>query len=397
LFKELKDLRDDYLGENNGDLTTPDQILAKVKQKFNEVSEGLKQTAEVMGHLRNDGEGVLATARRLAQEQKSILRTLADFSQGYDNSAEALVTALHSDYNGLVTRGLKAKRTVLSIVPDADGSLDDLVESLAQECRDAKQRASTADLLKRERDDFESKAQQAKAQADSGKSLALDIAHRLNFNAEKLKSKENPADAVQEWMGMEDPLYFQLRNRLAAAISILEEASREETRLDVFQALNLQNIKEELESFARSLQDVNRDELWKRGISAGFNKGWMHGLLRADMLLRHYFSGVKDLYPLADAVGETCAAFKSAMHRCGIEVMPVKLFEDPPPASHQEKNALPAFAALSEVRRKVEEKYFQKQVGGFVVDVLKFPVKVSNVDEDVAGVVLMNPADWNWE
>jgi hypothetical protein len=396
LFEELDRLRNDYFSGSNGDLNGPDKILEKLKGKLGSDKEALAKTAETMRTLRKDDEGVLETAQRIAGEQQSILQLLQRFNSNSYNSAEKVVTDFRDQFDGLEERARNAKETVLSILPNAEGRIDTLVQSLADECRAAKELAGEAEQLKVERDEFRLRAEKAEPEAASAKSLAVEIAHQLNFNVDQLKSEEKPALVMQEWMGLELPLYRQLRNRLAAAASMFDEALSDASRTDVIHALRLESIRKDIAVFARSLQNLNPDELWARGISSGFNESWMHDLFRADMLLRHYFSGVDELYLLADAVAETCACFKSAMQRYGVQVMPVDLFDDPPPGVEQEKRALPSFTKLKEVRRKIDERYHPQQISGFVVDALKFCVKVNGVDKGGGCVVLMNPSDWKW-
>lgn len=397
LFEDLDRLRNDYFSGSNGELKSPDKILEKLKGKLSSDKEALTKTAEMMRTLQKDDEGVLETARRIAGEQQSILQLLQPYNQNHYTSAEKVVTDFRDQFDGLKERASKARATVLSIVPNAEGRIDALVQSLADECREAKRLARDAEQFKSERDAFRSRAEEAEPLAVSGKDLAIDIAHHLNFNVEKLETATKPAVVIQEWMEWETPPYFQLRSRLAAAASMLDEALTESSRRDVIQALNLEGIRKEIKGFARKLQDLNPDKLWEQGMSSGFTESWMHDLFRADMLLRHYFSGVGEIYLLSDAVAETCASFKSAMQRYGVQVMPVKLFDNAPPDVREERRALPAFAGLPEVRRKVEERYHLEQIGRFVVDALKFSVKVNGIDEGGGCVVLMNPSDWDWE
>ena len=129
-------------------------------------------------------------------------------------------------------------------------------------------------------------------------------------------------------------------------------------------------------------------------MSSGYKGSWLHDLFRANLLLENYFSGVAELYELRDAVAQACSVLEAAMHHRGVQIVPVKLFEDPPDGVETDGRAGRAFGNLPEVRDKVGEEFRARQRGRFVVDVMAFSVKIKSVQQGVGQVVTMNPSYW---
>lgn len=410
-FGELRRLKNNYIGGHDGELKTPDKILAAFSTKFaasqqehaelGQLNEALKNTGRVMRPVLNNGEMVLDAAQRLAREQCEILSLLTAYRADGGLSAESAVRKFFSSAESLRLRVVRAKETMRAEVADGDRvdeTVDEMAARVVEELRTAKQLAGQAKQLQEERDGFRSRVEKAEPEAAAAKDLAVAVARRLNFYAGRVEGEEKPAVFMVRELEKQPPLYDQLRYILLASHSMLDEALPAllgSGRDDIAEALRLEGIRKNLADFTGTLHGIDPGKLWELGVYRAFSDSWLHDLFRSDLLLRTYFSGADELYQLRRAVRLAAAVFDSAMHHLGARLVAVTLLEDPPGGVEEEKNALPSLRSLPEVKNKVAEKYRAVQRGGFVVDVGAFTVKVNGAAMGVGRVFIMNPADWD--
>jgi hypothetical protein len=162
---------------------------------------------------------------------------------------------------------------------------------------------------------------------------------------------------------------------------------------DLVDALFLNKIKPALRNVLARMEECSGDQLWTNVLYEGFNQQWLHYLIRADLLLRTYYSTCAELSLLRKAVSLACNSILAALYDYHVEIREVELFEKLPPNMDTEP-VYPGLRNLPAVMKKVGLMVQNIKAGEVVVDVTSFPVFVNGVQENRGRAAIANPSAW---
>jgi hypothetical protein len=393
----LGELKKTYLSDRKPEPTNLADVLNAVKTKLGEgatqreelqkYEREILKTRDALGILAGSDEDLFQAVRRIADDQKKTLHILLDHrpenSTRLAEPVESLLGRLGAAEGQLDDIG----KTVRPSSPDPARTPAEMVKSMVEEFDAFRREATRAAQLERELSSVKSDAQQ-------GEQLARTILKRLNFKAAKLDGDPTPVATTIGKLTDASPAHWRLRLGLSAAHDALAESLGAGARGDLVEALSLGDLEERLSALLEDMQELNGDEVWRKGIESGFATGWMHHLLRANLLLRAYFSEAQELNLLRGAVEEASVALKTAMHEYRARVAPVAIF-GPRPEGMERAGPAESLLNLPEVRSRVKEVYFAKgKTAEFVVDAKTFSLVSSGKVLSIGRVVLMSPTDW---
>ncbi len=200
-----------------------------------------------------------------------------------------------------------------------------------------------------------------------------------------------PAAAALGRSGEIRDLILGLAPLLALDDTAILSLARTPDRALVVQALRVENLLAALRRFRESLFGLDDGQALKKALVGGFEQGWLHNLLRAELILTTYMKGESAYQPLADWYVRTAATLRQALDTANIHSGQVRLLELPIGNFEAGYDVVPALTKIESIGTKVAER--RGQGIGFTVDVERFPY---DVDDRVIGakVVLYNPAAW---
>jgi hypothetical protein len=271
----------------------------------------------------------------------------------------------------------------------------------------AQRKAGEAKQLENENKDLRSKV----LAAEQSQSFLRVVSAYLYFRTEKVTSENQSSEKELLKLVRENVLNEPLQNRrirlrFAAAISVFIKATDGSCPEDIIQALKINDIKEKMQQFLNRLEDMSGEDLWNKGLHQGFNDGWLHDLLRADLLLQTYLtdSGRRSsgkyevaIDRLKDAVHQASQAVLSTLKEFEVEVDMIGLLDLPPENVDTDGHTFPELFKIPEAVSKVKQ-YLPpfKELGElFVVDIQMFQVTRYKTDKIAKGrVALVNPSAW---
>jgi hypothetical protein len=365
---DLDVIRKVYLAKSLGETALLNQITEKLKNK-----------------LTDDA----AAAESLKNKKEEARRKLAKYQP--DLTFMETVDAVVADYEALTNE-------VKQVLPDKGGSVRGMVASLATAYRNLKPVADQAQQLEIERDELRLSLNTAREQVAASKELVEEVALHLNFRTDRLKENERAVTEMLDRLKKEreSSAYAQLRMGLSSALLALEKATvagGPDEQTDVVEALYLDKVKRGIQTLLGEMEQYEGEQLWDMGLSEGFGQKWLHYLIRADLLLRTYYSDRWEFGFLRKAVSLASSAMLAALYEFQVVVVEVGLFEELPegmgtdPVSSGIRN-LPA------VRDKVSSKIDDNPTNEVVVDVTSFPYFVKRVQQNPGRASRANPSAW---
>jgi len=322
-----------------------------------------------LGTASSSSESALNRIQRLEADRERGLKFLQSYGDG-DSLGEIAQ---------LVDQSIERTKSVIrGILPEAEGDVHEMAESLVDRYEDLQ------------------------AAAKGCQELCQAFSHYLDFDWQDFGTSPEVRrylEIVQMEMGSE---HRPLRLGLAAALIGLERARTRllETRHGdtVVSGLRIRSIESGLAELLRErLARVEREELWVRGLRPGFSLNWLHELFRAELILQSFYENGSDHRELADAVSMASAVLRFAMRGLGKGIEDVVLLETFP-SEPPEGWARPRYLAdedlrsLSEVNRRVLEELRTRD--NFIVDVERFRLTGDDEHPGECRVVVVSPAEW---
>lgn len=394
----LGELKKTYLSDQKSGLTSLADVLNAVgvrlgegdtqRTKLQKYESEIRETKDALGILAGCDEDVFQAARRIADDQKKALHILHDHRPKNSTRIAETVESLRDRLVAAESQLDGIGKAVNPSSPDSARTPVEVVKKLVEELDDARLEAARAAQLEKELSSVKTDAQQ-------GEQLARTILARLNFKAAKPDDDSAPVATTIGKLTNTPPTHWRLRLGLSAAHDALAESLGAGARADLAEALSLVDLKERLSTLLEDIQEFSGDDVWRKGIESGFVNGWMHHLLRANLLLRAYFSEARELDLLRGAVEEASVVLKTTMHEYRARVAPVAVF-GPRPDGMERVGPDAALLNLPEVRSRIKEVYFAKgKTAEFVVDAKTFSLSSGDRVLSTGCVVLMSPADWS--
>jgi len=415
-------------GEGDGRLSAPELsclqsemtivIKETVKEALIDITGQLKASDKVRNSMRNlwsefkfkEKEGksyydegtdelvdqVIKSYNRLHNELEK-LRQLYPINSGLQDTISRII----AEYKSI-------RQDVQKVLPTARGEISTMVSSLTTGYESQKQDYLYAvNEGKRERERAEELSNKCKNlneqlastndQLQASKDLAAEVAQYLNFNAGHQFEQNQPVSRMLEKLKKErkQNVFQQLRMGLSAALTALNKASRSggsDGQQVVLEALFVDDIKKGLEGLLSKMEGYSVSELWEDGLFPGFNQTWLHYLLRADLILRAYFTRQKGVSFLPEAISLASSAVQAALLELGIELVKIELFE-PLPTGVEKDQIHFNLRKLPVVQNLIQER-LNKDESLFVVDVISFPIR-HNGKQIISGrAAVANPSDW---
>jgi hypothetical protein len=405
----LEHMRKEFLPRDQAQASTPDAILSNLEKKLSEDRrnlagyEGLKtrvsETLEELGSLKRTNEDVFKATTRIIRDH---CKAIDLFSDGNSRSDISIFEKIRDERRGINTITGQIKK----VLPDAQGAIEAMFPYLMIKFQEATQQAGEADELRTQRDDFESRLNAAESLLDNYQSqvrlsddLAGQVSQYLHYGPGQSGTGSVSVDLILKKLENEPLRNRRLRLRLSAAVLAFDDAINNCKRKDVIEALFVEIIKKEMESFLIEIDGLPDDAIWNKALRKGFENQWLHHLLRANLLFQKYLAELKEpdtthedsLNLLGDAISQATEAVIATLREFDVEIGEVELLGPPPRQVQIEKTAFPKLRGIREVARKVK----QRQPGaGFTVDVLAFPITRSGEEIAKGCVVIVNPSDW---
>jgi hypothetical protein len=360
---------------------------------YKELKDWIARTEKslVNKSLLEAGESFPHWVRRLMFEQQTSLGLLPEYAP--QNPASV------ADKVREVERRLSLASDAIALqLPRATGTIDQLVSQVMGELKQARVKAGQAEALEQERDRYREKIAILEPEVEAGRKLSEQFARYIGLRHERVFSSGQPARTLLQIIESESPEERELRHRLLAVrIAFQQAKGRPENGSRIgpmIETLQVDDWLPNLETFLAEMQDFKRDEILNKGLYMGFSKGWLHGLLRAELLMNAYFAENDAYFHLRDAVSQASAAIRAALFKHGGRVAGMKLFDPPPDGVNIERDADPQLRQFPEVEEKIVRRYKESGLPTFVIDVLTFPFSIGNQRYDVGRVVIMNPNNW---
>jgi hypothetical protein len=387
----LKGIRETYLNNLLDHTAQPDAIAAGVKIKLSQDAEAVKEYKAIDTLLRphlSPGRTPYELVTHMISELSAVQK-LRRYHP--DRNLSKTIDAVVANYEAV-------EREVRQILPNLSGTVQELVSSLAQEYQKVRTDAGTAKLLQLERDDFKGQLSTAQSQLKAGKELAGEIAQQLNYRTDDLTEDAQAITSALDQLRKERDasVYLQVRLGLSSALIALEKATStngSEEQRDVIAALLIDKVRIGIKGLLGDMKDYSGDQLWNRGIFTGFSQKWLHDLIRADLLLRTYYTHRKEFGLLRRAVSLACSTLIAALYEFQVEVAELELFEELP----RDMETEPVYATLRNlpaVQEKVRSKIQNLQTRDVVVDITSFPYFVKGEKENGGRASIANPSAW---
>jgi len=393
VLEDLSYVRNHYLDTRQGESTLLHDITGKIRTRMGEDAAVVKKYGEIetslRGYFRNNVEAPTAV-EILIEDHFGVIEKLGMYHPDQSNFT-GTIDAIATDYREVADQVNRA-------LPGISGSMMVMVESLATEYLKLEPEARRALQLQAERDDLQRRLETAHSQLVASKELVEEIALQLNYKADHLKEDEQAVVLALSQLRKErkSSVYQQLRMGLSAALIALEKATRatgSAEQAEVIEALYLDKVRKGLKELLAEMEEYSGDRLWSVGLTAGFSQKWLHYLIRADLLLRTYYTGKRDFRLLREAVSMACSSTQAALYELNVDVIEIGLFE-PLPQGIETEPVYPSLRSLPTVKDKVRRKLQSMDNGEVVVDVTSFPYRVSGEQRNPGRVSLVNPSAW---
>ena len=333
-------------------------------------------------------EQIVSNISRSMTEQLTEQQKLTKYHPG--RTFPQTVDAVVSSYEVIL-------RDTDRLLPQQTNSIQERVSSLVREYRSLKPKADRAEELEVKSKGLQTQLDAARVELEAGKTLVDEIALQLNFKPDSLNTQDkHRIEATLNRLKTErsSSPYLQLRMGLSSALLALEKAvGTNGSSQDLTDALFLNKVKQALREVLARMEECSGDQLWTDVLYEGFNQQWLHYLIRADLLLRTYYSTYAELGLLRKAVSLACNSILAALHEYHVEIREVELFEKLPPNMDTEP-VYPGLRNLPAVMDKVGHMVQNIKAGDVVVDVTLFPVFVKGVQENRGRVAIANPSAW---
>jgi hypothetical protein len=391
-LNDLEFIRKTYLGNALDQDAQFYQIVDRVKVQMENDAGFVKELKEIRASLSTHFEKDVKAKDGVAQlieEQSSASQKLKNYhSLGTFNE---VIDAVVSDYETMAQK-------VNEVLPSQNGTIPERVTLLANGYLNFKPKAERAEQSEAESARLRQHLQFAQSEARSGKELVDEIAVQLNFKSHPdMQDQHTITDSLNRLRSeRESSPYLQLRMGLSSALITLERATSRNGSAEqaaLIEALFFEKIKRGLKAVLAEMEDCSGDELWTKELHEGFKQQWLHYLIRADLLLRTYYSTRKEFTLLRRAVSQACSVMLAALLDFQVEVVDVSLFEKLPTEMDTEA-VFPGLRNLPAVREKVGLMVRSNQTEEVVVDVTSFPILVRGVQTIRGCVALANPSAW---
>jgi hypothetical protein len=389
-LSDLDLIRQTYLASRLDDRALVHEITDKIRTKLANDVDAVERYEAIEKSLRNLFSTVVKADEavpRLIKERSDACDKLKPYYP-YQNFAQT-IDAIVADYEAMVGEINRA-------LPRAQGTPSEMVTSLASEYLTLKPDAEKAQRLEIERDDLQQQLVTARSQQKAGKDLVQEILFQLNFNP-LIEDEQSITSTLSKLIKeRESSVYLQLRLGLSAALAALQKATNSNgsaEQLEVIEALHLEKVKKGIKEVLADMEKCSGEQLWTIALAEGFSEKWLHYLIRADLLLRTYYSHQREFGFLQQTVSLACSALLAALYELQVEVVEVGLFE-PLPQEMETEPVYPGIRNLPAVREKVRLKLEGIQTGDVVVDVTSFPFFVKGIQENRGRASLANPSAW---
>lgn len=159
--------------------------------------------------------------------------------------------------------------------------------------------------------------------------------------------------------------------------------------------LDLGSLGTSVGAFAAALSSHPVTDIWEhaiRGLWTG-RDGWLNTVYRAHLVVDACYRDTPALQRLRTALGEINWALFSACAAVGVRMLEVDLFQPPPPFSAQALLMDSGIRRLEPMRKRVRA-LLDKQVVGFVVDVISVGYETADGQRQPPRVCVASPSDW---
>ncbi len=360
-------------------------------QNYKLLTDAIKRQDRAIGgnSLLIQGENLLGWVERMISEQRTSLSLLPAYRP--KNSVSVV------DKIKVIADSLSlASGAITQQVPTASGTIDQLVNLAMEELRRARIKAGQADALERERNTFRDTIASLEPEIEAGKKLSEKIVQYIGLKRERVFSLGQAAKTILQTIESESPEGRELRFRLLAVRIAFEKAKQQSENENMIKALRINEWLPKLEALPDEMQDIiSRDEIL--GLNIGFSRGWLHDLLRAELLMNGYFAESDANFLLRDAIFQASTAVRAALFKYGCKVARIKLFEPAPDGVNIERDSDPLLRPFPEIEEMIVRKFKERKKSdhpGFVIDVESFPFSIDNQRKNVGKVVIMNPSNW---
>jgi len=389
----LESIRQTYLATSLEENARAQEIVGKIRLRLEQDAENVRDLNSIQQSLSlHFGRNVKAkeSVAHLLEEHSTAQRGLRKYHPA--GNFLQTVDAVVSNYEAIL-------HATDHILPGQTDSIYERVNSLVQEYRSLRPRADRAQEFEAKSKSLQTQLDAVSSEVQAAETLVDEITLQLNFKTDTQKqSDQRRITTTLNRLRVErnSSPYLQLRMGLSSAMIALEKATNTNTSAEhqeLIEALFLSNVKKSLKELLGKIEECSGDQLWTDVLYEGFNDQWLHYLIRADLLLRTYYSGRKEFSLLRKAVSLTCASILAALHDFQVEVVEIELFEELP--TNMETEAVyPGLRNLPAVRDKVGFMVQNIKAGNVVVDVTSFPVVVRGVQENRGCASIANPSAW---
>lgn len=392
LIRDLDSIRQNHLSIS---LENPrlEDIVGRIKTRLEQNAEGARELDRIRqslsSHFRQHVNATDSVAR-LIEEQSVAQQRLGKYYRGDDFTQ--LVDAVVSSHQAIL-------RETDPISVEQPGSISERVSSLANKYRTVKPKADRAEELEAKSKTLQTHLDNVSSELEAGKTLVDEITLELNFNTDTLNQQAATriAATLNRLRNERDSSpYLQLRMGLSSALIALKKAivtNGSAEHEELIDALFLHTVKKGLKNVLGKMEKCSGDQLWSDLLYEGFNEQWLHYLIRADLLLRTYYSTHQEFSLLRKAISLACTSILAALHDFQVEVVEVGLFEKLPTNMDTEA-VYPGLRNLPAVMDKVELMVQNIKGGEVVVDVTSFPFVVRGVQENRGRAAIANPSAW---
>ena len=389
----LESIRQTYLATSIGENARAQEIVARIRIRLEQDVETVRDVNSIQQLLsQHFGRNVKVkeSVAHLLEEHSTAQQKLRKYHAAGNllQNVEAVV----SNYETIL-------RDTDDIFRGQTDSIHERVNSLVHEYRSLKSEADRAQAFEAKSKNLQAQLDNVSSEIQAAETLVDEITLQLNFKTDPQKqSDQHRITTTLNRLKTESNSspYLQLRMGLSSAMIAIEKAINTNTSAeheDLIEALFLNNVKNSLKELLGKIEECSGDQLWTDALYEAFNDQWLHYLIRADLLLRTYYSGHREFSSLRKAVSLACTSILAALHDFQVEVVEVELFEKLP-TNMETEAVLPGLRNLPAVVDKVGLMVQNIKAGDVVVDVTSFPVVVRGVQENRGRASIANPSAW---
>ena len=389
----LESIRETYLATSLDETAGADAIVGRIRLRLEQDVENVRDLNAIQQSLAlHFGRNVKAreSVAHLLEEHSTAQQRLRKYHPA--GNFLQTIDAVVSNYEAILHETDR-------VLPEQTDSIYERVNLLVQEYRSLKPRAERAQEFEAKSKSLQTQLDAVSSEIQAAETLVDEIALQLNFKTDTQKqSDQRRITATLNRLRIErnSSPYLQLRMGLSSAMIALEKATNRNVSTEheqLIEALFLSNVKESLKELLGKIEECSGDQLWTDVLYEGFNAQWLHYLIRADLLLRTYYSGRKEFSLLRKAVSLACTSILAVLHDFQVEVVEIELFEKLP-TNMETEPVYPGVRNLTAVMEKVGLMVQNIKAGDVVVDVTSFPVVVRGVQENRGCASIANPSAW---